>query len=97
MVCYVIPTLTAIAVYLQRRIQKRTDKEGKYLNLLLLGGSIFGIIDHIWNGELFYSSNLISDLSLGVLITLSLYVCWFIITLYSKIDINKRTNVLARD
>ncbi|NIP40175.1 MAG: hypothetical protein GTN39_01495, partial [Candidatus Aenigmarchaeota archaeon] len=55
-------------------------------NLLLLGGSLFGIIDHFWNGELFLlGPNLLADLSLGATITGGIFATWGVIVFREKI------------
>lgn len=77
MVCYILPTLAAAMVYAHRKKGGRTDDEGYQLNLLLAGGAIFGLVDHAWNGQLFYSPRIASDLMLGVLITAAVYAAWF--------------------
>ncbi|MCX5681438.1 MAG: hypothetical protein NT079_04070 [Candidatus Omnitrophica bacterium] len=73
--CYTIPMITgAITTALWSR--KKTESL-KSLNLLLYGAAIFGFIDHLWNGELFYiSSNIAKDLLLGTVITLAVFVVW---------------------
>jgi hypothetical protein len=77
MVCYVLPTLAAAMVYAHRKKDGRTDEEGAQLNLLLAGGAVFGLVDHWWNGQLFWSPSIGSDLMLGVLITAAIYAVWF--------------------
>lgn len=77
MVCYVLPTIAAAMIYAHRKKGGRTDEQGGQLNLLLAGGAVFGLVDHWWNGQLFYSPNIGSDLVLGVLITAAIYTVWF--------------------
>jgi hypothetical protein len=45
-------------------------------------------VDHLWNGELFLiGENIVSDLLLGVAITISILVIWaIIVTLDKKTD-----------
>ena len=77
MVCYSVPLAATIIVALKRKLSGKTTKEGLWLNLLLLGGSLFGIIDHLWNGELFLiGANWIADLSLGAAITAGIFTTW---------------------
>jgi hypothetical protein len=77
MVCYTIPLATGVIFALRRRLKNKKDKEGFWLNLMFLGASLFGVIDHLWNGELFLiGENVISDIFLGVTITLSVFVAW---------------------
>ena len=52
-----------------------SNKYHSTLNMILLGGAAFGIVDHAWNGELlFRGENILTDLMLGVVITISVQV-----------------------
>jgi len=87
MVCYVVPAVAAVVHYATRRniVNWKTSTHQLWLGLLLLGGAIFGIVDHLWNGELFLiGENIASDLLLGVVITVSIFVIWAIIVAYDK-------------
>ena len=65
--CYAVPA--AGAVITTAIWSKTKSVKVWWLNMLLWGGAIFGVIDHLWNGELFLiSKNIISDLMLGVVI-----------------------------
>jgi hypothetical protein len=75
--CYTVP-LTAALVTSIVSSKKKNPKLG-WLNLMLWGGAFFGAIDHLWNGELFLiSPNIISDLLLGLTITLSIVLVWLV-------------------
>lgn len=51
----------------------------------MLGGAIFGIVDHLWNGELFLiSEEPMMDILLGVTITISIFVVWALIVAIDK-------------
>ena len=82
MVCYLIP-LTAAVVHtvLRRNVHSlRGDKHQLWLGMLLAGGALFGVVDHLWNGELFlFSGNLLSDLLLGATITVTIVASWAVI------------------
>ena len=83
--CYTIPIAGAIATSFIWK-KKKTPKLW-WLNLMFYGGALFGVIDHLWNGELFLiSENIIKDLLLGVVISLGILVFWFIILVLSKIS-----------
>jgi hypothetical protein len=56
-----------------------------WLMLMFYGGSLFGVIDHLWNGELFLiSENWVRDVMLGVVITVSIILAWGIVLLLAK-------------
>jgi hypothetical protein len=86
MVCYVIPAVAAIAHHISRKkIPSMNNTHHLWLGLLLVGGALFGIVDHLWNGELFLiGSNIVSDLLLGTTITLTIIVAWGIVVLLDK-------------
>jgi len=79
MVCYVVPATAAVIVYGFRKVNTEWKEKADYhwLNLLLSGASIFGVVDHLWNGELFLiGKNLMADLALGLTITLTIFAAW---------------------
>jgi hypothetical protein len=81
--CYIVPTAAAIATTLA--LKKRGSAGLQGLLLLLYGGSIFGIIDHLWNGELFLASReWPNDLGLGVAITAAIFLAWGLISALAK-------------
>jgi hypothetical protein len=81
--CYTVPTAGAIVTTFMWHRSK--DVKLWWLNLLLWGGALFGMIDHLWNGELFFiSKNWASDIALGFVITLSIFVFWKIMIVRSQ-------------
>ncbi len=83
--CYTISLAAAIIT----TIWWRRKKEARiwWLSLMLYGGTLFGIVDHIWHGELFLiSESIVKDLSLGCIITATVFACWGIILGLSKIS-----------
>ncbi len=87
MVCYTVPTTAAIMHYfLRKRVPSWKDNEKhKWLSMLLLGGTIFGVVDHLWNGELFlFGEKPILDIMLGIAITLTILFAWAIIASLDK-------------
>ena len=86
MVCYIIPTTAAIIEYIRNRKIKEKTPHKNWLNLMFLGGALFGIIDHLWNSELFLiSANWVSDLTLGFTITVGIIGSWELIISTPKI------------
>ena len=76
MVCYTIPLVAAIVSSVVWGAQKRSPA-GWWLNLLLYGGALFGVVDHLWNGELFFIGEApLMDLLLGVTITAVIFGGW---------------------
>jgi len=89
MVCYTVPMIAAIAHIIMRRniTSWKESAHHLWLSLLLGGGAVFGLVDHWWNGELFYiGDNIIMDLSLGIAITVTILVIW---TIMFTLDKNK--------
>lgn len=76
MVCYTVPLVAAVISSVLWGSQKR-GPAGWWLNLLLYGGALFGLVDHMWNGELFLISKAWGmDLLLGVSITATIFGGW---------------------
>jgi len=92
MVCYAVPAVAAIVHYGLRKTKTSWKKSTSqlWLSLLLSGGAMFGIVDHLWNGELFLlGENLILDLLLGFTITLTIIIAWFIAITLNKTSLEK--------
>jgi len=83
--CYTVPLLAAAAHFvLRQNIHSwRQNSYHLWLNLLFLGGSVFGIVDHIWNKDLLSFS--FSDIMLGFAITLSIFIVWAGVVVYDKL------------
>jgi hypothetical protein len=83
MVCYIVPVAGSIAHFFARKkipSWKHSQKQRTLTNLLL-GGAIFGVVDHLWNGELFLiGPNIAKDLMLGVTITVTIVGVWLVIS-----------------
>ncbi len=76
MVCYTIPLVAAIISSVVWGSQRR-GPAGWWLNLLLYGGALFGLVDHLWNGELFLLGEApLMDLLLGATITAVIFGGW---------------------
>jgi hypothetical protein len=82
-VCYTIPLVAAITtsfIWKKKRILKLW-----WLALMFYGGSLFGIIDHLWNQELLLiSKNWLKDLCLGGVITAGIILAWRVILALAK-------------
>lgn len=94
--CYAVPAAGAIVTsFIWGR-----NKNVKiwWLNLMFWGGALFGVIDHLWNRELFLiSENIASDLLLGVVITLAILFIWTAIILVSRFNPSLAAYVHVRD
>ncbi len=83
--CYAVPVAGAIVTSLVWRRTKNI-KTG-WLTLMFYGGALFGVIDHLWNGELLpISGKILDDLLLGVVITIATILLWGVVLLLSKIN-----------
>jgi len=81
--CYAGPVAGAIVSSLVCNKTKSTKVW--WLSLLYWGGALFGVIDHLWNGELFLiSGDIVKDLLLGAVITVSIFIFWLGALLYYK-------------
>ena len=86
MVCYIVPTVASVIEYVRNRKIKQKPPHKNWLNLMFLGGALFGIIDHLWNGELFLiGANWVSDLTLGFTITAGIIGSWGLMVYTPKI------------
>lgn len=95
MTCYIVPASTAVIHYLMMKKSPswKNDKHHKWLNILLIGASIFGVVDHWWNNELFlFGDQWLTDLMLGFTITLSIILFWG-----TMILIDKRNKVKSKE
>lgn len=76
MVCYTIPLAAAIITSILWGSQRRGPRSW-WLILLLCGGALFGVVDHLWTGGLFLiSANWHMDLLLGCTITAAIFGGW---------------------
>lgn len=81
--CYTVPLVAAITTSFIWK--KKGTLKLWWLALMFYGGSLFGIIDHLWNGELLLiSENWLKDLCLGGVITAGLILAWRIILALAK-------------
>lgn len=73
--CYTIPTAVWLILTIFRKWRK--GPELTWLYLLLFGATLFGLIDHLWNGEIFLiGENPLKDIALGIVITLAVLGVW---------------------
>ncbi len=52
MVCYAVPTMVALLSVVLRQKYNVHSKYAQWFTLLFAGGATFGVVDHLWNGEL---------------------------------------------
>lgn len=73
--CYLGPTTAAIVTTFMWKSKKSLRLF--WLMLMFYGGSLFGVTDHLWNGELFLiSENWAKDVMLGIVITVGIILAW---------------------
>ena len=81
MACFIVPLTQAVATTIYRKVTKQTDtfvgRNLKTLELMLWGGSIMLLIDHLVNGELF-AWNLREVLTIGVPMSVVVTAVWLV-------------------
>ena len=79
MACFIVPLTQAVATTIYRKVTKQSDtfvgRNLKTLELMLWGGSIMLLIDHLVNGELF-AWNLREVLTIGVPMSVVVTAVW---------------------
>jgi hypothetical protein len=90
MVCYIVPLVATIMGTVHRKSLHKHDVHGLWLNIMLLGGALFGLIDHAWNAQLFLSANWMMDMALGGTITAGIFVSWGIIAFKDRLPNPRR-------
>jgi len=81
--CYLGPTTAAIVTTFMWKSKKALSLF--WLMLMFYGGALFGVIDHLWNGELFLiSENWVKDIMLGVVITAGIILVWRVILFLAR-------------
>ncbi len=86
MVCYIVPLVATLIGFTSRKASHNRGVQGFWLNIMLFGGALFGLVDHFWHGELFLiGANWASDLALGGAITLGITAGWGVIVFKSRI------------
>jgi len=94
--CYLGPTTAAIVTTFLWK-SKGTLKLF-WLTLLFYGASLFGVIDHLWNNELFLvSKDWGKDVSLGVVITAAILLAWAGIVAIAKRNPSLRAYLTAAE
>ena len=91
--CYVAPVIGAVITTAVWR--KAKSAKLWWLTLMFYGSALFGIIDHLWKGELFLiSENITSDLLLGMTIVAITFTVWGAIVMVGdkKIRKNQKTS-----
>ena len=97
MTCYVVPATAAIICFFMRKkipSWKNSEKH-LWLNLLLAGGALFGVVDHIWNGEfMLFGSGWLADLTLGITITVIIIAAWGFTIFSQKASVRTKDEAL---
>lgn len=85
--CYVVPLMAgAVSTVVWK---KNKTVQMWWLALMFYGSSLFGVIDHLWNGELFFVSKVwLKDLALGFVITAAILLAWKVILVVSEKNIS---------
>ncbi len=92
--CYTVPIISGIVT--SALWSKTKSIKIWWLNLLLWGGALFGFVDHLWNKELLLiSKDWLKDITLGVVITLSIVVSWGVVLFLAKKIPSLNTYLLA--
>ena len=77
--CFLVPLTQAVATTVYRLCTKQTDtfvgRNLKTLELMLWGGSIMLVVDHIINGE-FFAWNPMELLTVGLPMSLAVTAIW---------------------
>jgi len=77
MVCYTVPLAASILIFGGRKALHCENEKNFRFGLLMMGGAIFGVVDHLWNGELtLVGPNWASDIALGFAITGVITLAW---------------------
>ncbi|MBU0530205.1 MAG: hypothetical protein KKC05_00890 [Nanoarchaeota archaeon] len=86
MVCWAVPLIATVFSLIGRKASHNEGVHGFWLSIMLLGGALFGMVDHLWYGELFIiGANWAMDLALGGLITTGITAGWGAIVLKPRI------------
>lgn len=92
--CYTVPLTATIILNALWKTKKIQNHHLDQLNLLLLGGTVMLVVDHLWNKEIFFAGeNILKDLMLGVVMTGVVFVVWGLLVLKEK----KTVKVILRD
>lgn len=86
--CYTIPVAAAIITAATKKKTKILHLD--WLNLLLWGGAIMLVVDHLVNGELFLiGKNIWKDLLLGVMMTAAVFAVWGVLVIIHQRKITR--------
>ena len=81
MACFIVPLTQAVATTVYRKVTKQSDtfvgRNLRTLELMLWGGSMMLLVDHLINGELF-AWNLREVLTIGVPMSVVVTAVWAI-------------------
>lgn len=84
--CWIAPLIAAVFTLGLNRGFRLKNPHNMWLILMFTGGGLFGVIDHLWYGELFFISKYwVADLALGSTITAGIFGSWSTIVFMPKI------------
>lgn len=92
MVCYIVPLVATALISVGRKTGGKGlsighASYGLWLNIMMLGGAVFGLIDHMFTGELFVLTSMwMTDMAVGGAITAGITACWGVVVAMPKIS-----------
>lgn len=85
MVCYIVPLAALLLTAASRKARSSRAAHGFWLAIMLLGASVFGLVDHAWNGELLIiGTGWANDMALGAAITSGIVAAWGMIVIQQR-------------
>ena len=99
MVCYAVPLVATVILSACRRASASNwlrSAQGFWLNIMMLGGSVFGLVDHLFAGELFVlTSAWMTDIAIGGAITAGIAGCWGVLVFGRRFSSQVRLQVIG--
>ncbi|MFH1876613.1 MAG: hypothetical protein ABH865_06960 [Candidatus Omnitrophota bacterium] len=80
--CHAVPGASAVVTSLIW--SKTRNTKTLWLSLLFWGAALFGVVDHLWNGEFFLVKDLAADMLLGFTITGLTFLFWVVLIVIAR-------------